>query len=168
MKKITLMLLVFMIAVSCEKSNDDPYNYMKGGTWTAQRVEVPISDDSVYTIKDTISLEDAGRSAQVINLYKIERNYPITTNGLGEISEYAYGQFGWSSTQIEADSAIFKFETITPDLTWPTYVDANDYFMADAVFCATCGDLLEHTLVHKRSKNEMAMLTSRGWIVFTR
>jgi hypothetical protein len=168
MKNIALVLLALITVVSCEKSNDDPYNYMKGGTWTAQRVEVPISDDSVYTIKDTFSLEDAGLPAWVINLYKIERNYPITTNGLGEISEYAYGQFGWSSTQIEADSAIFKFETITPDLTWPTYVDANDYFTAEAVFCATCGDLLEGTLIHKRSKNEMAMLNNKGWIVFTR
>jgi hypothetical protein len=168
MKKILMIFTAIVTFASCEKSNEDPYNYMIGGTWIAQHVDRPVSDDSIYSIKETYSLEDMGLSELVIKIYKIERNNLISTNALGEISEYAYGQFGWSLNDIEADSAIYIFKPIIPGANWPSYVNAEDYFIADATFCSTCGDLLESAKIHKRSENEMAILTNKGWIVYTR
>ena len=168
MKKILMIFTAIVTLASCEKSNDDPYDYMKGGTWTAQRVELEAINDLGDTILETYSLEDKGLTALVLNLYKVERNNLITTNGLGDISEYAYGQFGWSINDIEADSAIFVFKPYPYSVLPFNVKSEGDLFMVDAVFCSTCGDLLENTIVHKRSKNEMAMLMNKGWIVYTR
>jgi hypothetical protein len=168
MKKILMIFAAIVTFASCEKCNEDPYNYMTGGTWTAQRVEVQAINDIGDTILETYSLEDKGLTALVLNLYKIERNNPITTNGLGDISEYAFGQFGWSINDIEADSAIFAFRSY-PYPVLPFNVNSlSDLFMVDAVYCATCGDMFENTIVHIRSKNEMAMLMNKGWVVYSR
>jgi hypothetical protein len=166
MKKIGLALLASIALISCEKSNDDPYNYMKGGSWIAHHIEVPVSNnfDSVHIIDRSESLDDFGYADMKINIYHVERNKLITTSDIGDITEYAYGEFGFSSNSVDADSAIFIFDN-------QTQLPAIESFGVFAMFDRNNGDFIEDTFIHKRSDSEMALLIDAGnkfWIVFKR
>jgi hypothetical protein len=166
MKNISFVLLSFLVVTSCEKSNEDAYNYMKGGDWIAQHIEIPVSNnmDSVHIIGRTETLDDYGYADMKISIYHIERNKLITTSDIGDITEYAYGEFGFTSNIVDADSAIFIFDN-------QNKLPKVESFGIFAMFDKNNGDFIEDTFIHKRSESEMALLIDAGnkfWIVFKR